>query len=58
MHLRQELVMGAVERLGAFHPFFGITFLVCKQRNLPVGRLISIPINRDEEAFLRDFLPP
>jgi AAA domain, putative AbiEii toxin, Type IV TA system len=52
MHLRQELVMEAVERLGAFHPFF------CKQRHLPVGKMMAIPINRDEEAFLQNFYHP
>lgn len=53
MYLRQELVMEAVERLGVFHPFFGVTFLVCKQRNLPIGQMTSIPINSDEEKFLQ-----
>lgn len=58
MHLRQEIVMEAVERLGAFHPFFGITFLVCKRRSLPVGKMVAIPINRDEEEFLQDCYHP
>jgi hypothetical protein len=58
MYIRQELVMEAVERLGAFHPFFGITFLVCKQRNLPIGRMTSIPINHDEEVFLQERYHP
>jgi hypothetical protein len=58
MFLRQEIVMEAVDRLSAFHPFFGITFLVCKQRELPVGKMASIPINNAEEDFLRDHYHP
>jgi hypothetical protein len=58
MYLRQELVMQAVGRLGTFHPFFGITFLVCKQANLPVGRKVSIPINNAEDQFLHEHYHP
>lgn len=58
MFLRQEIVMEAVDRLSAFHPFFGITFLVCKQRGLPVGEMASIPINNAEEDFLREHYHP
>ena len=58
MHLRQEIVMRAVEHLGVLHPFFGITFLVCKKQNLPVGKKVSIPINNAEEQFLREYYHP
>jgi hypothetical protein len=58
MHLRQDIVMRAVERLGVLHPFFGITFLVCKKQNLPVGKKVSIPINNAEEQFLREYYHP
>lgn len=58
MYLRHEIVRRAVERLSGLHPFFGITFLVCKQRNLPVGRKVSIPINNAEKEFLREYYHP
>lgn len=58
MYLRQDIVMRAVERLGELHPFFGITFLVCKRHNLPVGKKVPIPINNAEEEFLREYYHP
>lgn len=58
MHLRQDIVMRALERLGMLHPFFGITFLVCKKHNLPVGKKVSIRINNAEEQFLREYYHP
>lgn len=58
IHLRQDVVARAVERLGVFHPFFGITFLVCKQRKLPVGKKTAIPINKAEEEFLIQYYHP
>src|ERR1035437_3336864 len=58
MHLRQEIVMQSIGRLGGYHPFFGITFLVCKQSGLPVGRETSISINHAQEQFLRDYFHP
>ncbi len=42
----------SLERLRNFHPFFGITFLVCKQAKMPVGKTIRIPINAKEDEFL------
>lgn len=50
--------MRALDRLGVLHPFFGITFLVCKKRKLPVGRMVSLPINNAEEQFLRNYYHP
>lgn len=52
MYFRREMIMQALSRLNPLHPFFGITFLVCKQRKLPVGRMIAFPINNAEEKFL------
>ena len=58
MYIRQDIVMRAIERLGALHPFFGITFLVCKQGKLPVGKMVAFPINNAEEQFLREHYHP
>jgi hypothetical protein len=58
MYLRQDIVMRAVEHLGGLHPFFGITFLVCKKHSLPVGKRVSIPINNAEGEFLREYYHP
>jgi hypothetical protein len=50
--------MEAIERLGKFHPFFGITFLVCKENSLPIGSKASFSINSAEKRFLKDFYHP
>jgi AAA domain, putative AbiEii toxin, Type IV TA system/AAA domain len=48
----------SLERLRNFHPFFGITFLVCKQAGLPVGKTVRIPINAKEDGFMRTHYRP
>lgn len=52
MYLRREIILKALKRLDVLHPFFGITFLVCKKESLPVGRKTSFSINSAEEHFL------
>ena len=58
MHIKGEIVERAVEELSGFHPFFGITFLVCKQGHLPVGSEVHFPINNAEELFLKQYFHP
>jgi hypothetical protein len=58
MYLAFSLVQESLARLRAYHPFFGITFLVCKQGELPVGRTVHFPINAKEEEFLRTHYKP
>ena len=58
MYLREEVISDALPRLAELHPFFCITFLVCKQAKLPIGRMTSFPINNAEEKFLRQHYRP
>lgn len=58
MYFDIETVKTAVTRLGKFHPFFGITFLVCKKANLPVGQQMHFGVNAAEEDFLRKYYKP
>lgn len=58
MYLHEEVIAEALTNLSNLHPFFGITFLVCKQAELPVGRMTSFPINKAEETFLGQFYHP
>ncbi len=58
MYIAFEQIKNCLARLGVFHPFFGITFLVCKKAKLPVGRRTSFPINREEEEFLTQNYKP
>jgi hypothetical protein len=48
----------SLERLNDFHPFFGTTFLVCKQAKMPVGKSMHIPIAAKEDEFLRTHYKP
>lgn len=58
MYLSQEIVLKSLDHLGVLHPFFGITFLVCKQKQLPIEKKISFPINKLEEQFLHSYYHP
>jgi hypothetical protein len=58
MYFNIETVKTSAHRLGSFHPFFGITFLVCKKEKLPVGKSVPFGINAAEEEFLRAHYKP
>ncbi len=58
MYLSSDMIRSAIPRLRRIHPFFGITFLVCKKAMLPVGDTVSIQINTDEESFLNEHYKP
>lgn len=44
-YLSSAAVSWAVKELGRSHPFIGITFLSCKQANLPIGRTKSLSLD-------------
>jgi len=58
MYIPHELIRQALSELSGIHPFFGVTYLVCKQGNLPVGSMTTFPINKAEEDFLRLYYKP
>jgi hypothetical protein len=58
MFLRPEIVRRAIDQLAHVHPFFGITFLVCKEGKLPVGSSQAFSINNAEEKFLLKYYMP
>src|SRR5262249_1857011 len=58
MYLRLDLVRNAISELSDVHPFYGITYLVCKQGKLPVGRVVQFPINKAETDFLNQHYKP
>ncbi len=53
MYLTEAAIQQAATRLRRVHPFFGITYLVCKQGRLPVGHMVSFPVNHNEKEFLQ-----
>ncbi|HUO05018.1 MAG TPA: AAA family ATPase [Candidatus Binataceae bacterium] len=58
MYFRFEIVQEAIEKLRSLHPFFGISYLVCKKAQLPIGKAIPFSINHEEEAFLDTYYKP
>jgi hypothetical protein len=58
MFLTLEIIKESLKSLEKIHPFFGMTFLVCKINDLPVGKTTSFPINNLETEFLREYFKP
>lgn len=58
MFLPHELIRQSLSQLSGIHPFFGVTFLVCKQAELPVGTMTTFSINNAEKDFLRLYYKP
>ncbi len=56
IHLLQ--IQEAVYNLEFIHPFYGITFLVCKKKELPIGRDIPFHIDNLETEFLETYFQP
>jgi hypothetical protein len=58
MFLTLEIIEESLKRLKNIHPYFGMTFLVCKLNDLPVGKTKTFPINNLETEFLRKYFKP
>lgn len=58
MFLNIEQIRKSLENLEAIHPFYGLTFLVCKAGKLPVGSAVEFPINAEEKKFLDQYYKP
>ncbi len=58
MFLKIEQIRESLEPLKFIHPFYGITFLVCKKASLPIGDTIQFPINARETEFLDEYFKP
>jgi hypothetical protein len=58
MFLTVEQIKESLEPLKSLHPFYGITFLVCKKAHLPVGDTIQFSINARETEFLNEYFKP
>lgn len=50
-----EQIAKSIAALADVHPFHGITFLVCKKAELPVGQKIVFPLDSETGAFLRNY---
>ncbi len=52
MFLTADQIKNSLEHLESVHPFFGITFLACKEAELPVG----VPTDFYMDSVTKDFL--
>jgi AAA domain, putative AbiEii toxin, Type IV TA system len=58
MYISLEQIKQSLGILEPFHPFFGITFLVCKLKQLPVGSTIEFPVDAEERKFMEEYYKP
>ena len=58
MFLKTEQIRESLEPLKSLHPFYGITFIVCKKAALLVGDTIQFPINARETEFIDEYFKP
>ncbi len=58
MYISSKQLVSSLKQLESVHPFYGITFLSCKQVSLPVGKTREFPINKIEEEFLKKYYRP
>ncbi|EFF0533082.1 AAA family ATPase [Escherichia coli] len=54
MFFSQNAVLNAIVDLKKVHPFFGITFLVCKKNNLPIGTSTQFALDAKNKCFLEE----
>ena len=58
MFLTADRIRESLEILESVHPFYGITFLVLKKGNLPIGRTTEFSINAETKRFLEQYYKP
>ena len=52
MYFSTHSIVSAIERLGKVHPFLGITFLACKEKQLPIGETVICSL----DVYTRKFM--
>jgi hypothetical protein len=45
------MILEAINKLGAIHPFYMLTYLVCKRDAMPVGQTFNYDISTKEKEF-------
>ncbi len=58
MYIKIDFVREAVAELEYIHPFYGITYLVCKKAKLSVGEAIQFSMETTETDFLDKYFKP
>jgi hypothetical protein len=52
MFLATKTIVDSIERLKNINPFYGITYLACKENNLPVGTVKELSLDNLTKAFM------
>ena len=52
IYLSAEYILSAIKQLASTHAFIGITFLTCKENNLPVGSPIEFMMDRQTNEWI------
>lgn len=52
MYISTQLILESIQGLSEVHPFIGLTFLTCKQHNLPVGTTVSFRLDAETKIFM------
>ncbi len=58
MFISLDIIREAITELEYIHPFYGITFLVCKKEKLPIGEDKQFSIDTLETDFLDTYYKP
>lgn len=58
MFISLDIIREAITELEYIHPFYGITFLVCKKERLPIGEDTPFSIDTLETDFLDTYYKP
>lgn len=58
MFFTLELIQEALKRLESVNPFYGLSYLVFKKNNLPIGSTINFAINAEDKGFLERYYKP
>jgi hypothetical protein len=52
MFLSKEIIIASIANLKKVHPFFGITYLACKEKKLPVGSDVELSLDMLTKEFM------
>jgi hypothetical protein len=51
MYLSVQDIVLAIERLKQINPFYGITYLACKRKKIPIGDTINFSMDNLTKKF-------
>lgn len=58
MYISVEQLAKSLPQLDAIHPFYGISFLACKELELPIGKAIQVDIAGQATSILETYYNP